>query len=171
MRHTARLCATLPLFVAACAPKGETAVNDSAATVTAPAVDPAAVRQAVDQTNAKMTAALQSGDTAAMASVYQDDAVVMMSGMPAWHGHADIATNGRGMFDAMKLSDVKFNTTSLDIEGDYAIETGTYEMTVTPKGGKPAPDKGKYITVWKKQADGSWKVYRDISNSDSAPKG
>jgi hypothetical protein len=27
------------------------------------------------------------------------------------------------------------------------------------------PGKVKYLTVWKKQADGSWKIYRDISNS------
>jgi len=39
-------------------------------------------------------------------------------------------------------------------------------VTVTPKGGKLTHDKGKYLTVWKKQADGSWKIYRDINNSD-----
>ena len=70
------------------------------------------------------------------------------------------------LIQSAKYSDVKFNDTSIDVAGDYAIETPNSEMTVTPKGGKAMPDKGKYLTVWKKQADGSWKIYRDINNSD-----
>lgn len=27
-------------------------------------------------------------------------------------------------------------------------------------------DTGKYLTVWKKQPDGNWKIVRDIFNSD-----
>lgn len=33
-------------------------------------------------------------------------------------------------------------------------------------GGKATLDKGKFLTVWKKQADGSWKIIRDMYNSD-----
>ena len=35
-----------------------------------------------------------------------------------------------------------------------------------PKTKKPVTDKGKYVTVYKKQADGSWKAVADILNSD-----
>ena len=62
--------------------------------------------------------------------------------MPAWRGHADIMKEGTAFLQNVKLSDVEFNTTDVDVGGDYAIETGTYEMTVTAKGGKPMPDKG-----------------------------
>jgi len=34
-----------------------------------------------------------------------------------------------------------------------------------------AADKGKYVTVWKKQGDGSWKIYGDIGTPDLPPKG
>ena len=170
MRRVAWLCAALPFVLTGCAPKAETAVNDSAATAAAPVVDVAAVKQTIDQTNAKMADALQRADTATMGTIYDNDAVVMLSGQPAWKGRGEIATSGAAMFQTMKLSDVKFNTSNVDVTGDYAIETGTYEMTVTPTGGKAIPDKGKYLTVWKKQADGSWKLYRDISNTDQAPK-
>jgi len=170
MRSVARLCAALPFIVAACAPKGETAVNDSAATAAPPVVDVAAVRSAIDQTNAKMITALQTADSAALLANYDTDATVMMSNQPAWRGKSEIASSGVGMFKVMKFSDVKFTTSTVDIAGDYAIETGAYEMTVTETGKKAVPDKGKYVTVWKKQADGSWKIYRDISNSDLPPK-
>ena len=44
---------------------------------------------------------------------------------------------------------------------DIAYSTGTYTATI---GG--ATDSGKYLTIWRKQADGSWKVIEDMFNSD-----
>ncbi len=44
---------------------------------------------------------------------------------------------------------------------------GTYSMTVSDRDKKPVTDKGKYVTVYKKQADGSWKAVHDMWNSDS----
>ncbi len=39
-------------------------------------------------------------------------------------------------------------------------------MSFNDPSGKMISDKGKYVTVWKKQADGSWKVMLDIFNTD-----
>jgi len=50
--------------------------------------------------------------------------------------------------------------------GDLAYSTGTYEMSYNDANGKPVMDRGKYVTVWRKQMGGSWKVVRDIFNSD-----
>jgi len=44
-------------------------------------------------------------------------------------------------------------------------------MATTDQKGNPATEKGKYLTVWKKQADGSWKVIEDMFNSDLPPGG
>jgi ketosteroid isomerase-like protein len=44
---------------------------------------------------------------------------------------------------------------------------GTYSLTASdPKNKKPVTDKGKYMTVYKKQADGTWKAVADSINSD-----
>jgi uncharacterized protein (TIGR02246 family) len=52
--------------------------------------------------------------------------------------------------------------------GDMVYSQGTYTMTTTnPKTKKPMTDKGKYLTVYTKQADGSWKAVADTYNSDS----
>jgi ketosteroid isomerase-like protein len=53
--------------------------------------------------------------------------------------------------------------------GDLGYTSGTYEDTFKDASGKIVPDKGKYLTVWKKEADGSWKVLFDMSNSDLPP--
>ena len=62
-----------------------------------------------------------------------------------------------------------FAASSVEIEGvgDLAYSRGTYEIDVTPPGAAAAMhDKGKYIEIYRKQADGSWKLVRDIFNSD-----
>jgi ketosteroid isomerase-like protein len=35
--------------------------------------------------------------------------------------------------------------------------------------GKPVQERGKYLTVWRKQADGNWRVVIDTFNSDAPP--
>ena len=53
--------------------------------------------------------------------------------------------------------------------GDMVYTQGTYTMTMTnPKTKKPMTDKGKYLTVYTKQTDGSWKAVADTYNSDSS---
>ncbi|MGO9512458.1 MAG: YybH family protein [Steroidobacteraceae bacterium] len=53
--------------------------------------------------------------------------------------------------------------------GDLGYTSGTYKFTFKDPSGKPVIDNGKYLTVWKKQADGSWKVLYDMFNTDMPP--
>jgi hypothetical protein len=43
---------------------------------------------------------------------------------------------------------------------------GTYQLNTKDAQGKPVSDTGKFVEVWKKQADNKWKVVADIFNSD-----
>lgn len=43
-------------------------------------------------------------------------------------------------------------------------------MVMQPKASKPVHEIGKYLTVWKKQPDGSYRIIRDIFNSDGPMK-
>jgi len=140
---------------AACAPKAP------------PPPDEGAIRTAIEAANAKAAAGMMAGDTAAGLANYADDAVVMMPNEKPMNGRAAISAGFGGLMSQMTLSDVKFTTGSLIVTGDYAIETGAYTMTLTSKApkSKPMPDEGKYLTVWKKQADGAWKIIRDINNT------
>ena len=147
-----------------------TAVAIAACTPPAPPPpDTAAVTAAIDAANKTFLANLQKGDAAAASMNYQDDAVVMMPNTPAWKGRAAIADGLKAMLADASITGGAATTTDVTVAGDYAIETGTFEWTVTPKKGKAMTDKGKYLTTWHKQADGSWKITRDINNSDLPP--
>jgi ketosteroid isomerase-like protein len=55
-----------------------------------------------------------------------------------------------------------------EIEGTatMAWSRGTYKLTMMIPGAEPMADHGKFLEIWAKQADGSWKVKHDIFNSD-----
>lgn len=50
--------------------------------------------------------------------------------------------------------------------GDLGYTIGTYEMTASADG-EPATFRGSYLTVWRRNADGAWKVEADIGNPAS----
>ena len=58
--------------------------------------------------------------------------------------------------------------------GDVALAWGTWESTETPKaGGSTVVNRGKWMEVYRRDADGSWKTWRWIWNRDApeAPAG
>ena len=54
-------------------------------------------------------------------------------------------------------------------DGTMAYVTGTYQLSLKSGTGKQVTDRGKYLTVWRKEADGKWKAVVDTANTDLAP--
>jgi uncharacterized protein (TIGR02246 family) len=50
-------------------------------------------------------------------------------------------------------------------DGDLGYSIGRWDRAPRAGGGKPARH-GSYVTVWRKQGDGTWKVVLDIGNAD-----
>jgi ketosteroid isomerase-like protein len=55
--------------------------------------------------------------------------------------------------------------------GDLGYTNGRYEARVRDATGNPVVRTGRYLTVWKRQPDGSWKVVRDIGVQGPPPAG
>ena len=119
----------------------------------------------VDKVRMAYQKAAVAGDVPALVALYTNDAVVMPPDMPMVKGKANVEAFHKKMQAMAKLSDVQITPTDTQIIGDTAIDAGTYRQTVTPTGGKPMADVGKYIVILKKQADG-WKLAYEIYNAD-----
>ncbi len=133
------------------------------------ASDPAAVRQSIDAANRVAMDGFNKGDIAPMLANYEPQALFMMAGAPAWKG-TEMEKNLKSMMSESDIKDMVGITDDVIVTGDYAIETGHGSWKMGPKGKKLTEDKFKYLTVWHKQGDGSWKIVRDINNSDLPPK-
>jgi uncharacterized protein (TIGR02246 family) len=170
--RTLLLLSAFSILATACSkPDDAATTSDSAPGVAATAAsDPGAVRQAIDAANARFMDAMKRGDTTTIADNYAEDAVVMPQGTESWRGREAIRKGFTGMLTQATIKEFTGKTEDLVIAGDLAVETGTYDEVYVPKGGKETRDKGKYVNVWKRQADGSWKIVRDIFNSDIPPK-
>ena len=121
-------------------------------------VDEKAVRDADEQWS-KVAAAKDLDKTV---SFYADGAVVLPPNQAVVTTKDGIRNLWKGFLDS--LTDINWKTTRVETakSGDMAYLIGTYEMTM--KDG--TKDKGKYCEVWKKQADGKWKVSADMFSSD-----
>jgi len=140
------------------------------ATVQATVLDPdsATIRRMLDTADASFAAALMRGDQKALAAYYTDDAVLLGTGMKAVVGHAAIEQTFGGFVGMFTISNARLQTTDVVINGDLVTVVGTYSMTLHPKAGTGADvaDSGKFLTVWERVGNGSWKILRDCSNSD-----
>lgn len=56
-----------------------------------------------------------------------------------------------------------------DASGDLGYTYGTWQWTGKDADGKPVTQTGKYLTEWKKQKDGTWKVVADFGAPDLPP--
>lgn len=141
-----------------------------AAAALSPNADPTAVRHFLDSAQTRYVDAATKGDIAALSAFYTDDALLLAPNAKALRGRAEIDKSNTEMMAAVKVTALKLATDDVITTADYAIETGTYDQTLQPKTGKAIHDVGKYVVVWKKQPDGSWRISREIYNSDLAAK-
>jgi len=131
-------------------------------------LDSATMRRMLDSADAAFAAALMRGDQKALAAYYADDAILLGTGMKAVVGRAAIEQTFAGFVGMFTISNARLQTTDVVINGDLVTVVGTYSMTLHPKSGTGADlaDSGKFLTVWERVGDGSWKILRDCSNSD-----
>jgi uncharacterized protein (TIGR02246 family) len=121
---------------------------------------------AVRQADMDWSKAAASKDVDKVVSFYAEDGAIYTPNAPVAAGHPAIKVAWTGM---VNLPGFMVNWVPSRVEvarsADVAWSTGTYTMTSNVPG-SAATDHGKYVAVWKKQGDGSWKVEADIFNSD-----
>ena len=105
------------------------------------------------------------GGGKAFGTWFAEDAVTLNDGRPA--------VLGRGAIAAQATWDPKTYSLTWTAQGarmgpsnDMGFTWGHYEGRATDPTGKVALNSGRYMTIWKKLADGSWKVALDASANE-----
>lgn len=100
---------------------------------------------------------------------YTDDGTVMFPNAPLMTGKDAIA---KAMKDVLADPNWSLALQPVQVEvsrsGDLGYVRGTYLLTATdPAGKKVATEKGRFVTIFRKAADGSWKAVQEISNAEA----
>jgi uncharacterized protein (TIGR02246 family) len=121
------------------------------------------VRAAVDEGNAQYIAAYAKADAAALAAVYDPEGTKLHANGGVTRGREAIAAEVGEALERVGPIAVTIETVSLWVVDDRAYETGKWTYTYTaPEKGEQAIG-GRYVTVWRQQADGGWRIVADMS--------
>ena len=129
--------------------------------------------QALRDADAAWSKAAGSKDLDKTMSYYSADAIVLPPNAAIATTKEEIRKIWQDMLASSGLV-ISWKATKVEVakSGDLGFVSGTYELTMTDASRKPVSDRGKYVEVWEKKADGKWKCGTDTWNSDlpaSAP--
>jgi ketosteroid isomerase-like protein len=153
MRHFILAAFTLS-FLGACQP-GAAPLSDE---------DIAAIHDGI----AAYTRAVLAGDCDAQGAMYSEDAVLLPQNQPVVEGRA--AINAACEAEAAQFTIQRFTLTPLETDGygDLAYQRGTWSEAFVAEGmEEPITLTGKYVSISRKQDDGSWLTTELLWNTDA----
>lgn len=120
------------------------------------------LHRAIEKANSEFVEAMKTGNTAMIAAPYTEDAVFVGFDGTCTKGRTEIEKMYRARFESGGLaSSTKINSKKLVVDGDLAYESG-YGEIASLKDGKLSVNGGRFLTVWQRQADGEWKILRNV---------
>ena len=98
---------------------------------------------------------------------FSDDSVIFPAGAPIIRGITEI----RKHYAETGFSPANLRWEPVDAEasaaGDFGVTWGTWSFESPGPDGETRVATGKYLSVWRRNADGGWKLVADIGNPDS----
>jgi ketosteroid isomerase-like protein len=106
----------------------------------------------------------------AFADWFADDGVALGNGAPPQHGKVAITRSANWSPQVYQLSWTPTDA-MMGPSGDMGYTWGHFEGHSKDANGNPITTTGRYITVWRRQPDGNWKVVLDAGSNEPADAG
>jgi uncharacterized protein (TIGR02246 family) len=133
--------------------------------------DPATVQKSIKADETKWNDDFKAKNLEGLLGHYSDDAFFIAPGVQASGSTAIRKAYSDALAD--NYFSVSFASDKIDVagSGDLAYARGHFsEKYQDPKSKQIVSDSGSYITVYKKQSDGSWKAVEDIAVADPSTR-
>ena len=126
--------------------------------------------EAISAADAALQSAVAERNLEAIISFYAEDAVMLPTAEPIVVGKPAIRKEWQHILDIPDFQN-RSVLTKVDVSsgGDMAYSMGTYLAMMLGEDGQPVTEPGKFLSVWKRQSDGSWRIVADTYNTDIPP--
>ena len=116
--------------------------------------------------NQRYLQAINDGDIDTLSRLTAEDHIMLAPNRPPLAGkQANDAANRRA-FEQFNI-DETWTPQETVVAGDWAYQRGTYTVVAAPKSGGPSrTSTGNFLRIYRRQPDGSWRMIRDMFNSD-----
>ena len=123
--------------------------------------------KAIKEVESAWVKAAASKNLDAYVSFFTDDASVLTPNEPLLTGKQPIKDSMKPLMDDPNFT-MSFIPNKVEVakSGDLAFTQGPYKMSFSDMRGNKFEDEGKYLTVWRKQADGTWKAVENSFMTD-----
>jgi ketosteroid isomerase-like protein len=119
----------------------------------------------IRQATLALADALRRGDAAAAAALYADDGKLLSATADLIAGRREIEAYWRAGI-GIGLSRLELQPLGLERGSWDAVEFGRYVLALERDGDTRVADRGKYLVLHRRQADGSWRRAVDVFNPD-----
>jgi ketosteroid isomerase-like protein len=126
-------------------------------------------REAIAKSEAEFEKARAEKGLEGWLSYFADDTADFVRGGPFTFTKEEMRKHLEKTFDPADQLTWKPVKIEVAASGDLAYSLGTWQLKGKDPKGNDVTQTGKYITVWKKQKDGSWKVVADTGTVDPSP--
>lgn len=137
---------------------------------TAPQLGPASAdAAAVTQIVTSLDSCARTGALDVLMGYVAEDVVSLMPDQPATVGKDAVREFYRNFYGTFNI-EMRHVPIEAHAVGDLVVSRGDASGTLTPKaGGPPIPFNNKYLMLFRRQADGSLKVWRVAANTNAPP--
>ena len=113
----------------------------------------------------------KTGDIERWLEVFAEDAVGMHNTLPALEGKQALRRFAQTVHSTFNIEQLDVTVDSVTRSGDWVLTRGNYIAHFVLKernpGAESQPRQGKYILLWERQDDGTWKIILDMGNNNS----
>lgn len=133
------------------------AIGTSIALPVSAVADTASDEAAILEIWSTYSSARVSGDAETWLGLWDKEGIRMPPGVPA----LDYATFAPGTPERFKKppASMEINSEEIEVAGDWAFSRGTFNVNEAVEG--------KFLTILRRQNDGSWRIYRDSFSFNS----
>ena len=121
---------------------------------------------AIDEFNRQYLQAINDEDIEALSRLTTEGHIMLAPNRPPLIGKtANDESNGRA-FELFEI-DETWTPVETHIAGDWAWQRGSFTVAATPRAGnETSRTAGSFLRIYERQPDGSWRMTRDMFNSD-----